>query len=806
MEKLIKILWFPIWWYKFGFEWFKRVFKNLVIFINNKLAVSLMLKLILVPLFHDTTIVGRLLSFIFRFFRVIYGSLALTLVSLSGLVWMLTWFLLPIILYEFRLGGLIVLGWLIWAIKVLLTPEKTSRQVYKLLKKSKNNSQKLLELLLENREVKQILQRIELSHDNFSKIPLILIMDYWLKLAKKEARLEQKERINSLDLILALLKVENWRYEDAKEARIWLKKQACWKSPKFIWDKEYKPRPMGGINRSWTGIPTPTLDKYSSDLTKKAQKAQMSEILGKEAELTKMAEVLSRKQRNNVLVIGEPGSGKTSLVKGMAQEIVRGVKFKHLRFKRLISLEPAKLSANANSAELSHRITKIVEEVKQSQNIILFVDELHNLAVLNQDQPETSNLLMALEPILNEGHFQFIGTTSQENYKKYLEPNEAFTRSLELVELPEADQKETLEILEYEAFKQEQTEKVIITVLGLKTIIETSDKLITDRVRPDKAVNLLDETVSAVGLKNKTVVNKSEVLTVVSQKTKVPLSQLSDQEKELLLNLEKKLHQRVIGQDKAIKAIANAVRRDRTQLKDETKPIASFMFSGPTGVGKTETAKALADEFFGSEKMMIRLDMSEYQAEDSVNRMIGAPPGKPDSATGGQLTEAVRHQPYTLILLDEIEKAHPKIITLFLQVLDEARLTDSQGKVVSFSNSIIIATTNVGTKEQIEKHFAPEFLNRFTGLVEFDKLTSEQTKKVVKLKLNKLIQRLKRQEVEIKFDEKVIDQLTEEGFSHKWGGRQVDRVIQERLMNLIAKQLLTGEIKKQQLTIIDELK
>lgn len=798
--------------------------------MDNKLAVSLMLRMMFTPLFHDTSVLGRFLSLFFRLTRVVWGGVLMAITALAMIFWLIIWLTLPILIVAYNGFYILILIWMVDFVIEFNKPQKLpkgkttdnqraenylSRSARKTFKKARNNSQVMLEELIQDKEVIELLKRLELSGESFKNLSLILIMEHWLKLAKVEAQAFQADQIETVHLMLALFRVEKFRYDEAKLCLGWLKREKSWSKTPFLWDKEYLIRPIGGVNRAWTGIPTPTLDKYSTDLTQLAQDSQLPEILGKEPELNKMIEILSRKQRNNLLIIGEPGSGKTTFVKGLAQEIVRGTRAESLRFKRLVSLDTAKLASAANSAELSFRMTKIIEEIKASENIILFADEMHNLATLNQETPETSGLLMALEPPLSGGKFQFIGTTSLENHHKYLEPNEAFTRLLDILKLNPADELETMMVLEFEAYKQEVSEEVVVSLLALKKMIELSNRLTMDRVLPDIAVDLLDEVVAKVKSEDRKTIMATDVVKVVSEKTKIPLMDLTEKEKEVLLHLEDKLHKSVIGQDQAILAVANAIRRARTRIKDPGKPIASFMFSGPTGVGKTETAKTLAREFFGDEKMMVRLDMSEYQNIDSINRLIGSPPGQGQANEDGQLTEAIKNQPYTCLLLDEIEKAHPKIINLFLQVLDDARLTDSQGKLVNFSNTIIIATTNVGTREiqenrqegmkALEKHFAPEFLNRFTEIIVFKELTRVEIEAIVKLKLIKLVKQLKKQEVEIKFSEQVIKELAESGFSQKWGGREVDRVIQTKVMNRIATKLLTGEIKKQQLFIVNEL-
>jgi len=833
-----KIFHLSIWWYKDSLIWFKRFFRNLLVFLDNRLAVSLMAQMWLVPLFHDVSWLGRGLSLIFRTVRIIVGGLVIALTVLAIGFWVITWLVLPVAV----IVGLKDIGWLILGLvwlgdsyrqlkqplelsaAVKLKPGQVknymTRECQLEVKKAKWEAQRLKELMSEDRQVIKLLRRLEITPQAIGQLRLLLTYRDWQQLALEEAVKLKAENIELAHFLLALLKTEDWRYKEALETIKWLNKERAWAKTPFLWDKEYVIRPIGGVDRAWIGVPTPTLDKYSTDLTQKAQKAQLPEIIGKQEALDQMSKILSRRQRNNILVIGEPGSGKTTLVKGMAQEIVRGVRTKSLRFKRLVALNTSRLAAGANSAELNHRMTTIIEEIKAAENIILFIDEVHNLAFLNQDLPETSDVFIALEPPLSEGAFQFIGSTTTENWKKYIEPNEAFARLFEVVELKEPSLEETLELLEYLSWEVKRKETVTITTLALKRIIDLAGQLIHDRVFPDKAVNLLDEVVAVVKSQDGNLVTSMAVEQLVTKKTKVPVMKLTKEETKKLLNLEKQLHQRVVDQEQAVKAVADAIRRARTKLKDVNKPIASFLFAGPTGVGKTETAKALAHEFFGSEGLMVRLDMSEYQNLDSLNRLIGAPPRAGEIQTGGQLTEAVRQQPYTLVLLDEIEKAHAKILNLFLQVLDDARLTDSSGRTVNFSNTIIIATTNVGTKgllkaievkatikqltqaglTALEEHFLPEFLNRFTGLVVFKPLSPKDIEAIVKLKLKKLTERLTKQEIKLVFDQEVVKRLAKLGFSDKWGGRQVERVIQEKVMNVIAQKILKGEIKKKELT------
>ena len=808
---LLKLFHFPIFWYKDSLSWFKRFFRNLIIFLNNKLAVSLMFRMFFVPLFHDTSIVGRLLSFLFRFFRVVLGGSFILIVGVAMIFWFLLWILLPVILVLSGdgLGVMLLIG--VWLVDFVFKLKRLP--IDRGLKRAKNNSQFLKTWLKEDEVVVEMLKKLEISVKSFDALKTILIVDDWKQLGIDEMKKLKDSSLSSKHLFMALLKHNDWRYQEAIVTCEWMKKRRLWSKVPFLWDKEFRARPIGGVNRAWTGVPTPTLDLYSTDLTKQASKASLPEILGKNEIIADIVDILGRKEMNNALVIGEPGSGKSTLIKGIAQEIVRGISSQDLKFKRLVKLEVARLASSASGAELNHRITNIIDEIIKAENIILFVDGIHYLASVNKRGAETSDLFMALEPPLSSGKFQFIGTTTGENYKKYVEPNEAFARLFDVVKLKSATTKQTLPILEYVAHTQENSEKIEVTTMALLKIIELADRLIHDREFPDKAVNLLDEAVAQLKSMDKKIVTSSLVEKLVSKKTNVPVTRLSLEDKKLLLNLEDKLHKRVVGQDKAISAVANAVRRARTNLMSHDKPIASFMFAGPTGVGKTETAKTLAQEFFGSENTMIRLDMSEYQTLDSIGRLIGTSTGK-NQASGGQLTEAVKHQPYTLVLLDEIEKAHKNIVNVFLQVLDDARLTDSDGRVIDFSNTIIITTTNVGTREildgkdgmkALEAYYSPELLNRFTGLIVFNSLTKLEIKKIVQLKLGKLVDSLKKQDIMIEFGDIVIDGLADLSFSEKWGGRQADRVIQEKVMDVIATKLLKGEIKKKQLFQINEL-
>src|SRR3990167_8127706 len=718
----------------------------------------------LTPLWQDTSLLGRILSFVFRSVRVIIGTVVMTVTVLAMGFWLLIWLLAPPLLMAIlKWPGAVFLA-LIWTIDIFRQWQKqmqkySGKKLIKLVKKSSGRVADFKLKLLKLPAITDLLNRIELSPTALTQLAEPITWPQWQKLSQAQASEWRDKYIEAKHFLASWLKLTGFKIEVLKEAVDWLKSQKQWSRVPFLWDADYQDRPIGGINRDLTGIPTPTLDKFSTDLTKLASRRQLPEMFGKETVLNQLSQILSQDQQNNALVIGPPGSGKSTLIKSLAQEIVRGVGFQKLRFKRLVSLDVAQLAAGADSAALNERVTKMI----------------------------------AVEPALSEGLFQFIGATSTGQYKKLIEPNEAFSRLFTVVELNQASAAQTLDLLTYLAYLKEQRLKLSFSLPALHRIVEAAHLYSHDRVLPDAAVQLLDEVTAAAQTKQQKLITTAGVDKLIEQKTKIPVGKVDFKEKTKLLNLEASLHRQVIGQDRAIKAIADAVRRLRTQLKPVGKPIASFLFAGPTGVGKTETAKALANQFFGSSSLMIRIDMSEYQQADSINRLIGPPPGSKDYLSGGQLTEAVRHQPYAVVLLDEIEKADPKILNLFLQVFDEARLTDNQGKLVDFNHTIIIATTNV-PPDKIETHFPPEWLNRFSEIIVFSALNLNQTEQVVKLKLEQLAQTLKTQEILVKFEPQLIKSLAKVGFSTKWGGRQIDRVIAEKVVNDISQKILKGEI------------
>ena len=653
---------------------------------------------------------------------------------------------------------------------------------------------------------------------------------------------------------------------------------------------------------------TPILDKYAKDLTALAQEGKIDPVIGRSAEVTRVIQILSRRKKNNPVLIGDPGVGKTAIAEGLALRIIAGNIPDILTNKRIMALDLGLMMAGAKyRGEFEERATKIISEVtKSAGTLILFIDELHTIVGTgnNEGGLDLSNIL---KPPLARGDLQVIGATTLSEYKKYIEKDAALERRFQPVLVNEPTVEQTIEILRGIRDKYETHHKIRISDESLIAASELSEKYISDRFLPDKAIDVIDEAASKIriqyisepneirelkmeirkmeqerealtraqkyeesaALKQNIEQKKTElepinqqwmqsrgtgtptlgvedVAEIISQMTGIPVTQLKVEERQRLLNLEDEIHNRVIGQNEAVKAVAEAVRRARAGLKNPNRPIASFIFLGPTGVGKTELAKTLASTIFGSDHSMIRLDMSEYGEKFNISRLIGSPPGYVGYDEGGQLTEAVRKNPYSIILLDEIEKAHPDIFNVLLQILEDGRLTDGKGRLVDFKNTIIIATSNIGahliqeysqnknqnqenqeslivTKnnnpnwdevkknvtEEMQKFFRPEFLNRIDEIIVFESLSLDQVKNIVRLELDKVKHMVHAQDIEINFDESIVNFVFKKGYSDIHGAREVRRVIQKNIENVLSSMLLNGnmsEHKKYKLYYDNEVK
>lgn len=629
------------------------------------------------------------------------------------------------------------------------------------------------------------------------------------------------------------------------------------------------------------------LDKFGRDLTQAAKNGEIDPVIGREKEIQRVIQILSRRTKNNPVLIGEPGVGKTAVAEGLALEIAKGNVPEILKDKRVVSLDLTGMVAGAKyRGDFEERIKAAIDEVKKSKNTILFIDELHTIvgAGAAEGSADAANIL---KPSLARGDFQVIGATTLNEYRKYIEKDAALERRFQPVKVGEPTPEQAVQILKGLRDSYEAHHKVKITDEAINAAVTLSSRYIADRYLPDKAIDLIDEGASKVRLASLTSpdnvkeledeiadyekekasaineqdferaarlrdeqkelqtklddakkkwqeqqkgnsgeVTAEDIAKIVSEWTGIPVVQLTKEESERLLNMENVLHERVIGQSEAVTAIAKAIRRGRVGLKDPKRPVGSFIFLGPTGVGKTELCKALAEAMFGDENAMLRLDMSEYMEKHTVSKLIGSPPGYVGFEEGGQLTEKVRRKPYSVVLFDEIEKAHPDVFNMLLQILEDGRLTDSQGRTVDFKNTIIIMTSNVGARlitekqsslgfnsenenaEESEKKdikelvtgelckvFRPEFLNRVDDIIVFNKLNKDEIKQIAVKMLKTLENRLDKMNIKISFTDNAISEIADKGFDENYGARPLRRAIQNEIEDPLSEQMLEGKVK-----------
>ena len=632
------------------------------------------------------------------------------------------------------------------------------------------------------------------------------------------------------------------------------------------------------------------LTDFGTDLNESAKQGKIDPVIGRDTEIQRVIQILSRRTKNNPVLIGEPGVGKTAIAEGLAQRIVNGNVPEILRNKRIISLSISSMLAGAKyRGEFEERLKKAIDEVQQHDDMIIFIDEIHTLvgAGATEGAMDAANIL---KPVLARGEFQVIGATTLDEYKKHIEKDAALERRFQPVQVGEPNEEDALEILRGLRDRYEAFHKAKITDEALKAAVTLSSRYITDRFLPDKAIDVVDEAASKVRMKvfsaapdvkaledrlntvkkekeaavtsqdfekaaklrdeeqslvkeiddkktvakeesdQKLIVTEEDIAAVVAQWTGIPVTKIAEEESETLLHLEDELHKRVIGQDDAVTAVAKAVRRARAGLKDPKRPIGSFLFLGPTGVGKTELARALASSLFGDESAMIRLDMSEYMEKHTVSRLVGAPPGYVGYEEGGQLTDAVRRKPYSVILLDEVEKAHADFFNILLQVLDDGRLTDSQGRTVDFRNTVIIMTSNLGAKalhknstelgflapkkaeshtndsktkdfkeakksvlDAVKRHFRPEFLNRIDEMIVFHPLTEEDLTKIVTILMSDVTKRLEERDLHLEITPEAMKLLVKEGSDFTMGARPLKRAIQRLIEDPVSDLILKGE-------------
>ena len=643
-------------------------------------------------------------------------------------------------------------------------------------------------------------------------------------------------------------------------------------------------------SKGQAGTATPTVDQFGRDLTKMAKEGKLDPVIGREAEIERIIQILSRRTKNNPCLIGDPGVGKTAIVEGLAQRINEGNVPENLKGKRVVALELAGVVAGTKyRGEFEERLRNIMEELRNAGNVIVFIDEMHTIigAGAAEGAIDASNIL---KPALARGELQAIGATTLDEYRKHIERDPALERRFQPIMVGEPTKEESLEILKGLRDRYEAHHRVKITDAALKAAVNLSARYINDRFLPDKAIDLIDEAASRVRMKAYTAppdlkemeerletlrqekesavrsqefeqaaklrdkeqqlkeelenlkrdweqrklkdtqsVTEEDIAQIVSAWTGIPVTQLAQEETERLLNMEQILHKRVVGQSEAVKAVSRAIRRSRAGLKDPKRPIGSFIFLGPTGVGKTELARALAESLFGDEDALIRLDMSEYMEKHTTSRLIGSPPGYVGYDEGGQLTEQVRRKPYSVILFDEIEKAHPEVFNVLLQVLEDGRLTDGKGRTVDFRNTVIIMTSNVGAGRlkqtslgfrpgnsekdyedmkdtilgELKYTFRPEFLNRIDEIIVFHALEEEHLSEIVNLMLAEVQGRLAEYGIGIKVTEKAKKLLAAEGFDPTYGARPLRRVIQQKVEDEISEQMLRGEFTVNDTIIVD---
>ncbi|MBT6691184.1 ATP-dependent Clp protease ATP-binding subunit [Candidatus Parcubacteria bacterium] len=705
----------------------------------------------------------------------------------------------------------------------------------------------LLFVLFNDKDIRLVLARLGVGVDNLRKS----IDDNISKLASQHERKaditdifretllnaylhmrdRQSQHISEVDLLAGMVlssqEIRNFFYDfDIDEEKIdnviaWINinKQLAVRYKRFRSAALFKPK--SNINRSYTAIATPVLDSFSQDLTALARGGYLPLTVAREQEINEVITTVES-DMSSVMLVGPSGIGKDKVVEGLANRMMAEEVPELFQDKRLVSVSvPFLVSGASGTGALEERFLAILNEVSISGNIILYIENIHQLVGISSAGTEGIDLAEVLSSEIRNRGLMVIATTDSKSYVQFLEAS-ALGETMKKITVKEPDKNQTIKIMEAHVGAVENKHQVYFTYDALENIFELSDRYMADKHLPKKAIDLMDEAgiMVAKSRRQDRLIRKEDIATLVSRKTNIPLTEVTAKESAKLMNLEEEIHERIVGQEEAVKHVAAALRRARAELRDRKRPIVNLLFLGPTGVGKTELAKTVAEKYFGDEQNMIRLDMSEYQNQTSLPRLIGSP----QTGTPGLLTEAVRHKPFALLLLDEIEKSHPDILNVFLQVMEDGRLTDALGRTVDFTNLIIVATSNAGTpfiqeqikqgnnvddfqeqliKEEIKDVFRPEFINRFDGAIVFRPLTREEIYRIAGLMLNKVKKRLEEKGVFFEITEAAQRELAEAGFDPVFGARPLRRVIQERVDNALSNFLLTGKLNRRDIVIYD---
>ncbi len=819
-----------------------RTTRNLYRYILEMFGVRAHVAMFWTPMFHDKTFVGYLLTLVFRVIFIVCGYLVALIVSSAiwlALGWWLLGWTLWVVMWEVGLVWMVmVAGLFVWRVKNGKA-WRAVRGAYtwsKLIQASDRNIARLMKQYpdlsswWEDREAQWWLLRMGLWSNELPKTAAADRNEWGAQIWKMVGATEV--RVHSGHLLLALAQVDSgWRefmrkmYVETKDMeRVveWQAREMEWWQKYPLWDEKFSLGEMAGFNRGMTGVRTRILDQYSVDLTEKAD--SLAESIGKEDKYVELFGVLARSRGENIMLLGENGVGKSTFVGGIARMIMRGNAPEMVRNKRLVKLEVGRLMAGTyTQGDAAGRLVKLMDDIKRSSDIILFIDDIHTLMTPEAMQ-SGMNLFSVIQEAVVNTKIQLIGATTVKNFKRFIEPMESFAGMFSSMNMEEPDDEQAVLILENLIHDLELAHGVVYSYQALRDAVVLSRRYMPEGVLPDKAKSILDEAGARAKMQKSYYVNGELIAQLVGAKSGIPVHRVDMDEKNKLLVLEEEIHKAFVGQETAVESVADALRRARLDVRSNARPIGTFLFVGPTGVGKTELSRQLARVYYGSEAAMIRFDMTEFSQIHMINRLIGAPVGTSGSEQGGELTEKVRRSPFSLILLDELEKAHPKVWDLLLQVMEDGRLTDASGLTVDFSHTILIATSNAVTSfiqerleqgqaldelkgeivKELAKTFRLEFINRFDGIVPFAPLELEQLKQVVRLEMEKLANRLSTREVKLSWTEEVVDLIGRRAEVEHLGARPIRRFLQDIVESRVAKKMLMVDEVRGMEIVVDE--